>query len=378
MALRPDIDVTVNGWRNESGGTTLYASLNETTSNDATYIQSADNPTSSDYFEIGLSNPTGTPTNGPFKYRIFKKLNNAAVVDMKVALMQGATEIASWTHLDISNTPTEYSQTLTGPQFSAITDFTDLRIRGIPNPSAAWEPSALGSKLVVAYNTYDISKLFQDSAGSTAVAANNDPVHRINEMYGGSPLLVPGGTSTKRGLYDSTNKSINLDGTDDNYVVDVTLGTTDKITAVCNIALTDDTVVARGIVTLFAAAGGADWDQPGNAIVLHYNVSAVGAYYRNSGSLAGTEVSHSGTAFATFASVFNGTNVVSSKNGVTGSAVASTGNFTTPNKLYYGSRADAASAGSNFLNGKLRRLILCKDPTSGELASAIAWCSEAP
>lgn len=134
MALRPDADVTVNGWRNESGGTTLYASLNETTSNDATYIQSSDNPTN-ESFEVALSNPSGTPTNGPFKYRIFKKLNNAAVVNMKVALMQGATEIASWDHTDISNTPTEYSQTLTGPQFSTITDFTDLRIRGVANPT---------------------------------------------------------------------------------------------------------------------------------------------------------------------------------------------------------------------------------------------------
>ena len=145
MALRPDADVTVGGWRNESGGTTLYASLNETSSNDATYIQSADNPSSSDYFEVGLSNPTGTPTNGPFKYRIFKKLNNAAVVNMKVALMQGSTEIASWRHDDISNTPTEYSQTLTGPQFSAITDFTDLRIRGIPNPPPDGVTYAAGS-----------------------------------------------------------------------------------------------------------------------------------------------------------------------------------------------------------------------------------------
>lgn len=112
---------------------------------DDTYIQSSDNP-SNDVFEVALSNPSGTPTAGPLKYRIWKKLNNATVINLKMALMQGTTEIASWLHNDIPSTPTNYSKTLTGPQFAAITDFNDLRIRGTANPSAVlWTPANIST-----------------------------------------------------------------------------------------------------------------------------------------------------------------------------------------------------------------------------------------
>jgi hypothetical protein len=209
VALRPDADVTVNGWRNESGGTTLYASLNETSANDATYIQSASNPSASDYFEVGLSNPSGTPTNGPFKYRIFKKLNNAAVVNMKVALMQGATEIASWLHSDISNTPTEYSQTLTGPQFSAITDFTDLRIRGIPNPVVAVAFTA-GSTSVLEIGVTGVGTTHTHLGISFPNPATGR-VCGVCIIPNGTPILTCtiGGTGSAKqaGTYDGTDSS---------------------------------------------------------------------------------------------------------------------------------------------------------------------------
>jgi hypothetical protein len=48
------------------------------------------------------------------------------VMSLNVRLFEGATEIAEWTHASIPDTFTTAEQTLTGPQFAAIGDFSDL------------------------------------------------------------------------------------------------------------------------------------------------------------------------------------------------------------------------------------------------------------
>jgi len=127
---RPDSDVTVGGWT----PTPLYEKIDEATPSDADYIESATNPTS-DLCEVGLSNVEDpeVSTGHVVRYRYAKNASGGNVIDLTVKLMQGAAEIASWTHNDISDTVTQAEQTLTGVQADAITDYTDLRLRFIAN-----------------------------------------------------------------------------------------------------------------------------------------------------------------------------------------------------------------------------------------------------
>lgn len=127
VAVRPNADVTVGGWTNESGGSSLYPSLNEASQSDATFIRSASDP-ANDVSEVHLD-PTSALADGTVKIALTKGVNNAIVIDMRVALVQGTTEIAAWDYANVAYGVVLKTETLTGPQLAAITDFTDLRIR---------------------------------------------------------------------------------------------------------------------------------------------------------------------------------------------------------------------------------------------------------
>jgi hypothetical protein len=93
--LRPDGDTATDGWTDQAAGTTnIYQSIDEAVLNDSDYVQS----------------PSAAGTNA----------------DLIVRLFEGSTEIAEWTHTDIPATFTDAVQTLTTPQFEAITNFADL------------------------------------------------------------------------------------------------------------------------------------------------------------------------------------------------------------------------------------------------------------
>ena len=119
--LRPDADALDGNWLNESGSNTnLFSSLSETSASDAEYIASPVNP-SNEVCRIALSNPTGV-VQEPFT--LSYRFNNLGGAQLTVRLMQGTTEIASWN--ETGSGWTTQDRTLTGPQFAAITDFTNL------------------------------------------------------------------------------------------------------------------------------------------------------------------------------------------------------------------------------------------------------------
>lgn len=126
LYLRPDADSIDGSWTNELGGTTLFSSIDESVADDADYIQSSALP-SMDVAKIGLSNPSARVTS-PVKVRYRYKKDSAAAADLTVRLLQGATQIASWTHSGISSSFVTTEQTLSGPEFASITDFDDLYI----------------------------------------------------------------------------------------------------------------------------------------------------------------------------------------------------------------------------------------------------------
>jgi hypothetical protein len=98
--LSPDADNVDGGWTNESGGTTLYASIDEHLApNDADYIRSSNNP-NNDVCRVSLGNPSVTPTQ-PFEISYRYGKSGTAQIDITVTLKQGTTTIASWTHTDV-------------------------------------------------------------------------------------------------------------------------------------------------------------------------------------------------------------------------------------------------------------------------------------
>jgi len=124
LYLRPDADDTDGGWTDSSGGTSLFDKIDEVSLDDADYIRSALEPVH-DICKIRLSDP-GVTVSEPAKVRYRYRKRGDASADLTVSLLQGLTAIATWTHSDIAVTFTTAEQTLTTPQFTAISDFTNL------------------------------------------------------------------------------------------------------------------------------------------------------------------------------------------------------------------------------------------------------------
>ena len=125
LRLIPDADVSDGGWTNEAGGSVLFSSIDEAVVDDADYIISSVNPVN-DIARISISDPSsgvGEPVIVRYRY---KKIGDTTPTDLIVRLFQGASEVVEWTHSGISTSFVTAEQTLTTPEFEAITDFDDL------------------------------------------------------------------------------------------------------------------------------------------------------------------------------------------------------------------------------------------------------------
>lgn len=203
---RPDSDTTITGaWTNEVGGTTnLFASIDEVASSDADYIESENNPDATALYEAGLSNVTDPASSSShiIRYRMGKNTTAGRTINVVVALYQGTTLIASWTHNNI-DALTSYSQTLTGTQADAISDYTNLRFRFNPTVSGgggsrkariAWieleVPNFTGPQTVVAQlisNTRVVSSPTVQPGGVSVVA---QLLAQASQLYNPNPIAV--------------------------------------------------------------------------------------------------------------------------------------------------------------------------------------------
>lgn len=129
--LEPIDDVTTGGWQ-PSEGTTLFGTIDEPVADDDDFDFSSLSPAVADVMEVQVA--AGTDPGGSddgadhrVRYRIGKE--GGETIDMVVRLVQGTTVIASWSHANVSDTPTDYAQALTDAQANAITDYADLRVR---------------------------------------------------------------------------------------------------------------------------------------------------------------------------------------------------------------------------------------------------------
>ena len=131
---RPDGDVTVSaGWVKQVGGSAslgdLYTAVDEVTPDASDFVGS--DTTSGSFYECSLGDviDPGVSTGHVVRYSNSKSSSAGKTIDNLIELRQGATVIASWNHLNISNVATQHNQTLTAAQADAITDYPDLRLR---------------------------------------------------------------------------------------------------------------------------------------------------------------------------------------------------------------------------------------------------------
>lgn len=125
QTVRPASDVTVTDVTDQAGSTTaIYQAIDEVTLNLADYAKFVQGGV----YETKLA-AAAAPPSGPVTVDYVLGLaDGAGTSTWTVKLMQGTTEIASWTDIvTADNTPVSHA--LTAEQFSAITDWGDLRIR---------------------------------------------------------------------------------------------------------------------------------------------------------------------------------------------------------------------------------------------------------
>lgn len=132
IQVRPNADSIDGGWTNEaSSNVNLFASIDETSVDDADYIRSEDNPTA-DLCRVKLE--TIGAVQEPFRVIYRYKKSGASTIDLTARLIENTTTIAEWAHTNISTSFVTATQTLTTPEFEAITDFTDLYLEFEANP----------------------------------------------------------------------------------------------------------------------------------------------------------------------------------------------------------------------------------------------------
>lgn len=127
QVARPATDITTTGWT-KTGASTYSSQIDEAVLDTADYVESPVNPTSS-VFETKLGPLSDPGVDTGFVITVVLEAVGAATSTAVVGLYQTTTLIASFTQSPVASTPTVYNFSLSALQASAITNFSDLRIR---------------------------------------------------------------------------------------------------------------------------------------------------------------------------------------------------------------------------------------------------------
>ena len=126
---RPSSDIAAGGWLPSTGGD-LYAMLDETAADDADYIYSPDNPTTQQ-FEVRLTS-LGDPLSSSNHTIAVRLKATGADTNFDLNLVQNTTVLDSWTeNVTVAAGVVERSRTLSAAVADSITDYGNLRIRGV-------------------------------------------------------------------------------------------------------------------------------------------------------------------------------------------------------------------------------------------------------
>jgi hypothetical protein len=135
---------------------------------------------------------TSVPSDGTLKFAIGKETNNAVTINVKVQLLQGTTEIASWTYNNVAFGFSLKTEVLTGPQLAAISDFSDLRVRVTANPELSFA-TIFGADLHAWY----------DASDAATITESSGLVSQWNDKSGNAFHLTQP-TSARRPIYSAT------------------------------------------------------------------------------------------------------------------------------------------------------------------------------
>ena len=129
---RPDADDTDGNWTDKDGGTTLYTSIDDTSTGDdaTTFIKVADDY--SDEVCIVRLEDVDTPASGDawIKYKALTEdaFGSGGQPGLKLELLQGSTVKATTTNNSVDTSSwTAYTYTIS--DVSGISDWTDLKMR---------------------------------------------------------------------------------------------------------------------------------------------------------------------------------------------------------------------------------------------------------
>jgi len=123
----PVSDIATNGW--SSTGANLWSVLDETVQDNADYIYSPNNPTTQ-AFEVALGT-LGDPAVGT-GHVVYVGLHAVGQdTTFSLSLMQGAAEIDAWDEVVTAGAIVTRGHTLGATEANSITDYSDLRVRGV-------------------------------------------------------------------------------------------------------------------------------------------------------------------------------------------------------------------------------------------------------
>jgi hypothetical protein len=216
LLTRPDGTITQGTWTAVGGPATLWDCMNEVAPVDTDYAQSAALTTGTDTCEVSLSNASdpNLSRDHAVRYRYAKNSSGGRQLDLTVSLRQGATQIAAWTHVNISNVFANAEQTLTAVQTDAITDYTDMRLRfvvqGIGTSGTSRRGRISWAEFQVPFGTaYTLgmdgsmapagtTRRQPNKALAAAMASVGSLIRQAQRALGGT--IAPGGILTAAGL----------------------------------------------------------------------------------------------------------------------------------------------------------------------------------
>ena len=119
---RPDADTSLGGWTN-----TTWDKIDEVIASDVDKTVSPTAPSNATLV-VRLSDVEDplSSANHTFRFRYQKSAAGGATVNLYVRLLEGITQRAAWTYLDVANGWIDGVETLSGAEADAITNYNDL------------------------------------------------------------------------------------------------------------------------------------------------------------------------------------------------------------------------------------------------------------
>lgn len=175
------------------------------------------------------------------------------------------------------------------------------------------------------WDTSDLSTLKQDSAGTTAVTAANDPVGYWVDKSGNTRAFIQSGASTIKPTYQGTNAGISFDGGD--YLTLYSQSTTFTAQTVMAVVKLEASGNVGARVFNQVSAGGNDYNATGHYIPIRRasSLTSVGGYAAGADR---STVTNANGVKSLIVARHSGTAIVNRINGVAGSSYSHTLNYT--------------------------------------------------